>query len=142
MNNNYPEHILRVLRERNDLEEDDTSMDEEFQNMAPARVLKECLEWEGISGYGSWLMARIYDIYGIHLDGFNCVVDKEDKAKFVRGFGNFMRHNTGMRTEIMGMEMDEHEIVTIHYEGGGTHKANIHSDSELAALRDILKNAE
>lgn len=25
MNNNYPEHILRVLRERNDLEEDDTS---------------------------------------------------------------------------------------------------------------------
>lgn len=42
----------------------------------------------------------------------------------------------------MGMEMDEHEIVTIHYEGGGIHKANIHSDSELAALRDILKNAE
>lgn len=31
MNNNYPEHILRVLRERNDLEEDDTSRDEEFQ---------------------------------------------------------------------------------------------------------------
>lgn len=140
MNNNYPEYILRVLRERNDLEEDDTSMDEEFQNMAPARVLKECLEWEGISGYSSWLMSRIYDIYGIHLDGFNCVVDKEDKAKFVRGFGNFMRHNTGMRTEIMGMEMDEDEMVTIYYEGGGTRKANIYADSELAALRDILKN--
>lgn len=73
MNNNYPEYILRVLRERNDLEEDDTSRDEEFQNMAPASVLEECLEWEGISGYSSWLMARIYDIYGIHLDGFNSV---------------------------------------------------------------------
>ena len=140
MNNNYPEYILRVLRERNDLEEDDTSMDEEFQNMDPYRVLKECLEWEGIIGYGQWLMSRIYDIYGIHLNGFNDVVDKEDKAKFVRGFGNFMRHNTGMRTEIMGMEMDEEEIVTIHYEGGATRKANICGDSEPAALRDILKN--
>lgn len=140
MNNNYPEYILRVLRERNDLEEDDTSMDEEFQNMAPYRVLEECLEWEGIIGYGHWLMSIIYDIYGIHLDGFNGVVDKEDKAKFVRGFGNFMRHNTELRTEILGMEMDEHEIVTIHYEGGGTRKANIYADSELAALRDILKN--
>ena len=140
MNNNYPEHILRVLRERNDLEETDTSRDEEFQNMAPARVLRECLEWEGIRRYSSWLMARIYDIYGIHLDGFNGVIDKQDKAKLVRGFGNFMRHNTGMATGIMSMEMDEHEIVTIHYEGGRTRKANINGDSELAALRDILKN--
>ena len=140
MNNNYPEHILRILRERNDLEEDDTSMDEEFQNMVPARVLRECLEWEGIRRYSSWLMARIYDIYGIHLDGFNGIVDKQDKAKFVRGFGNFMRCNTGMRTEIIGMEMDEHEIVTIHYEGGGTRKANIYADSEIAAIRDIMKD--
>lgn len=140
MNNNYPEHILRILRERNDLEETDTSRDEEFQNMVPARVLRECLEWEGIRRYSSWLMARIYDIYGIHLDGFNGVIDKGDKAKLVRGFGNFMRCNTGMATGIMGMEMDEHEIVTIHYEGGGTRKANIYADSELAALRDILKN--
>lgn len=140
MNNNYPEHILRILRESNNLEEDDTSRDEEFQNMVPARVLRECLEWEGIRRYSSWLMARIYDIYGIHLDGFNGVIDKQDKAKLVRGFGNFMRCNTGMATGIMSMEMDEHEIVTIHYEGGGTRKANIYADSELAALRDILKN--
>ena len=68
MNNNYPEHILRVLRKRNDLEEDDTSRDEEFQNMAPARVLRECLEWEGIIGYGSWLMARIVPTESILMD--------------------------------------------------------------------------
>lgn len=35
MNNHYPEHILQILRERNDLEDDDTSRDEEFQNMVP-----------------------------------------------------------------------------------------------------------
>lgn len=28
MNNNYPEYILRVLRERNDLEEDDEFFEE------------------------------------------------------------------------------------------------------------------
>lgn len=142
MNNHYPEHILQILRERHDLEEGDTSRDEEFQNMNPARVLNACLEWEGIQGYGAWLMAKIYDIYGIYLDGMNSVIDKEDKAKFIRGFGNFLRFNTGMRTEILGMEMDDKEEVTIFYEGGGTHTANIHCDSELAALRDILKNAD
>lgn len=141
MNNHYPEHILQILRERHDLEEGDTSRDEEFQNMVPSRVFKEYLEWEGIQGYAESFMSAIYDIYGIHLNGFNCVWDKEDKAKLVRGFGNFLRFNTGMRTEILGMEMDDKEMVTIFYEGGGTHTANIHCDSELAALRDILKNA-
>lgn len=29
-NYNYPEHILKVLRQREDMEEDDKSRDEEF----------------------------------------------------------------------------------------------------------------
>lgn len=137
MNNNYPESILKILRQRKDLEEDDTSRDEEFNEMSPHAVFEEVLEWEGIQGYSWWILCKIRDIYGMYL--MDAKVG-EDKSEFVKGFGNFMRYNTRFRTEIMGMEMDEHEIVTIHYEGGGTRKANIYADSELATLRDILKN--
>ena len=137
MNHNYPESILEILRQRKDLEENDTSRDEEFNEMSPHAVFEEVLEWEGIQGYSWWILCKIHDIYGMYL--MEAKVG-EDKAEFVKGFGNFMRYNTRYRTEIMGMEMDEHEIVTIHYEGGGTHKANIYADSELAAILDILKN--
>lgn len=36
------------------------------------------------------------------------------------------------------MDMDANEIVTITYNGGGTHKANISCDSAIASMRDIL----
>lgn len=138
MNHNYPESILKILRQRKGLEEDDTSRDEEFNEMSPHAVFEEVLQWEGIDCYYSWyILCKIRDIYGIYL--MDAKVD-ENKAEFVKGFGNFMRYNTRFRTEIVGMEMGEHEIVTIHYEGGGTRNANIYADSELAALRDILKN--
>lgn len=137
MNQNYPESILKILRQRKGLEEDDTSRDKEFTEMSPDAVFEEVLEWEGIQGYCWWILCKIRDIYGMYL--MDAKVG-ENKAEFVKGFGNFMRYNTRFRTEIMGMEMGEHEIVTIHYEGGGTRKANIYADSELAALRDILKN--
>lgn len=137
MNHNYPESIMEILRQRKDLEENDTSRDEEFNEMSPHAVFEEVLEWEGIQGYSWWILCKIQDIYGMYLMDAKI---GEDKAEFVKGFGNFMRYNTRFRTEIMGMEMDKHEIVTIHYEGGGTRKANIYADSELAALRDILKN--
>ena len=135
----YPEYIMRNLREYHGLDEDDTSRDEEFQAMSPSEALIACLEYEGICGYGEWLFNRIADIYGINLgrphdsDG-----DKEEKAQFVRGFGNFIALNAD-RTGVVKMEMDEHESVTITYHGGGTHKTSIYADSCSAAMRDILK---
>lgn len=56
MNHNYPEHIMETLRQRIGLEEDDTSRDEELQMLTPQEALNECLEWEGIDGYTSWIL--------------------------------------------------------------------------------------
>lgn len=142
MNHNYPEYILKVLREREGMEEDDTSMDETFQDYNPDEVIRHMLEWEGICGYTSTILGWIADIYGIKLTGdYNCVCDKSDKAKFVKGFGNFMRYNTGGRTEIIGMEMfdKERELVNVIYRGGHGRTVSVDGDSEIAVIRDIMK---
>lgn len=139
MNYNYPEYILRVLREREGLEEDDTSMDVTFQDYNPDHVLREMLEWEGICGYTNTILGWIADIYGIYLTGDHCVEDKSDKARFVKGFGNFMRFNTIERTSIVSMTMDDRQIVDIRYRGGHGRSVSVEGDSEIAVIRDIMK---
>ncbi len=142
MNQDYPEYILQKLRQRQDLDEDDTSMDETFQDMQPDQVFKECLEWEGICGYTSTILGWIADIYGIYLKGSHAVYDRSDKRRFVKGFGNFMRYNTGDRTEIHSMTLQKEgpELVDIRYTGGHGRTVNIGLDSEIATIRDIMKN--
>ena len=41
-----PEHILRTLRKRRRLEEEDTSVDDSLENMKPMDKLRECVAWE------------------------------------------------------------------------------------------------
>ena len=64
----YPEHILRRLRQREDLEETDTSMDERFNNYSPKKAFREVCEWEGFLGWDGQIKRWIEDIYGIQLD--------------------------------------------------------------------------
>lgn len=73
MNHNYPEHILETLRERCGLEEDDTSRDEEFQTWSPEEVFEEVLNYEGLIGYGQWILGRIEAIFKV-----NVVAESED----------------------------------------------------------------
>lgn len=66
----YPEYILRYLRQRWDMKPDDTSRDENFQGMEPSRVFKEVLSWNGlIGGWSNQIVGWIKDIYGIDLEG-------------------------------------------------------------------------
>jgi hypothetical protein len=65
----YPEHILKRLRQREDLDINDKSMDEEFNKYDPSAVFREVCQWEGL--LGSWdetIKGWIYDIYGINVD--------------------------------------------------------------------------
>jgi len=64
----YPEYILRTLRQREGLEETDTSMDDKFNNYSPNKVFKEILEWEGIIGWDNIIKSWIRDIYGVDLN--------------------------------------------------------------------------
>ena len=137
MNHNYPEHIMETLRQRIGLEEDDTSRDEELQMLTPQEALNECLEWEGIDGYTSWILNVIRDTFKVKL-----VKDFQDMSKqdFVQGLGNIFYAQNDM-DGVTGMRMDEHEQVTVYFVGGGTHKANCAMDSKRAVISDILKQA-
>lgn len=69
MNQNYNEAVLKSLRNIEDLDINDTSRDEEFQNMDPREVLDIILRYEGIIGYTSWILELIKNIYKVELDG-------------------------------------------------------------------------
>ena len=137
MNHNYPEHIMETLRQRIGLEEDDTSRDEELQMLTPQEALNECLEWEGIDGYTSWILNVIRDTFKVKLKNDFQDMSKQD---FVQGLGNIFYAQNDM-DGVTGMRMDEHEQVTVYFVGGGTHKANCTGDSKRAIISDILKQA-
>ena len=137
MNHNYPEHIMETLRQRIGLEEDDTSRDEELQMLTPEEALNECLEWEGIDGYTSWILNVIRDTFKVKLVKDFQYMSKQD---FVQGLGNIFAAQDYM-DGVTGMRMDEHEQVTVYFVGGGTHKANCAMDSKRATISDILKQA-
>lgn len=137
MNQNYPDWIMRKLREAIAEDEDDTSKDEYIMQMSPVSAFKHLLEYEGIIGYDNDILSWIEGLFKIRLDpnDFTTI----SKADFVQGFGYFMSCND-QRNNVVGMRMDEREIVTITYDGGGTHTANVSADSFSATVRDIMKN--
>ena len=63
----YPRNIIVRLRQRKDLDEDDTSRDKELLALSPDEAFDEVLCWEGIQGYTETIKSWINDIYGIQL---------------------------------------------------------------------------
>lgn len=136
MYQNYPEHIINRLKDREDMEYEDKSKDEYFQNLPPKTVLKELLEWEGICGYTNMILELIKDIYKVQLKQD---YDELSKADFVQGLGNIFAAQ-GI-DDVSAMRMDDHEQVTVYFVGGGTKRANCIGDSKRAVISDILKQA-
>lgn len=66
----YPEYILRYLRQRWGMKPDDTSRDEMFQSMEPKWVFSEVLIWNGLlGGWDRQIIGWIKDIYKVDLEG-------------------------------------------------------------------------
>ena len=65
MIHNYPEHILKILREAEGIE--DKTRDHLLQEMYPEAVLEAVLQHEGIIGYVYTIMDMIKDIFGVDL---------------------------------------------------------------------------
>jgi len=63
----YSDHIMRNIRERNGLEPDDTSMDEEIMSQSKENIFSEYLEWIGIIGYSNSILGVIEELYGVKL---------------------------------------------------------------------------
>ena len=68
MNHNYPESILRYLRQHEGLDELDTSLDSEFRTWSPGEVFEAVLDYEGLIGYDSWIIRRIKEIFDVDLE--------------------------------------------------------------------------
>ena len=68
MENKYPEYVMAILRQRLDLEADDTSRDTEINLYTPNEAFEELLAWEGFIGYASHVKMWINDIFGVDLN--------------------------------------------------------------------------
>ena len=136
MYQNYPEHIINRRKDREDMEYEDKSKDEYFQNLPPIIVLRELLAWEGICGYTNMILELIKDIYKVQLKQDYDELSKDD---FVQGLGNIFAAQ-GI-DDVSAMRMDDHEQVTVYFVGGGTKEANCTGDSKSAIISDILKQA-
>lgn len=76
MENKYPDHIMKTLRQRLGLDEDDTSRDDFINIYSPSEAFEEMLNWEGILGYAGTIKYWIESIYGIDIDAL--VTESED----------------------------------------------------------------
>lgn len=67
-NGRYPENIIKCLRLREGLDEDDTHLDERFQSMRPSLAFAETSKWNGLrAGWDFVIKDWIKSIYGIAL---------------------------------------------------------------------------
>ena len=87
MNQNYPNHILIILREAHGLDCDDSSRDEEFQTMFPESVFEAVLEYEGIIGYVYCILNWIESIYKVKLNPHG---DEQPLEEFRQGLCNIL----------------------------------------------------
>lgn len=60
----------------------------------------------------------------------------EDRKLFVHNLGELLSQT---REDVISCELDDNEIVTITYKGGGTHTVNVNMDSYTAIIRDVAK---
>lgn len=60
----------------------------------------------------------------------------EDRKLFVHNLGELLFQT---REGVISCELDDNEIVTITYKGGGTRRVNVNMDSYTAIIRDVAK---
>ena len=65
-----PEYIMKDLRQRRDLDENDKSQDEEILAMSGFEFFDEWLKWNGFLGYTRYFIDVIYCAYGIDLTSY------------------------------------------------------------------------
>lgn len=135
MNQNYPEYIMKKLREWDDLDVNDKSRDDELQELSPEEAFDRVLSYEGIFGYRASILGWIEDIFKVKLMPFSGYQSRQD---FVQGLGNIFAVQDEMGG-VSAMRMDENDQVTIFFKGGGTHHANCAMDSKRTIIYDILK---
>lgn len=63
----YPEYILKKLRQRDGLDEDDRSRDDIFNGYSHNETFDQVCNWEGLINYGGTIRGWVEEIYGVKL---------------------------------------------------------------------------
>jgi hypothetical protein len=72
MKNKYPDYMMEIFRQRDDLDINDTSKDNIYNNYSPKKAFKEMCEWEGLIGWSEQIKIWIRDTYNIDVDNHIC----------------------------------------------------------------------
>ena len=64
----YPNWIVKNVRENLGLEPDDDSRDNEIATMSRREVFERWLTWQGIIGYGCYILDTIEEIWDISFE--------------------------------------------------------------------------
>ena len=59
-----------------------------------------------------------------------------DRKLFVENLGWLLAQT---RDDVLGCTLDDHDVVTVTYRGGGTRQINVKMDSYAAIVRDVSK---
>ena len=62
-----PKYIVKVVRQRLDLNENDNSRDATIGRMSNDEIFEHLCEWEGLIGYADKIKRWVKDVYGITL---------------------------------------------------------------------------
>lgn len=62
----------------------------------------------------------------------------KDRQLFVRNLGELLAQT---REGVIDCELDENEIIWVHFVGGHTKRVNVDMDSYTAIIRDVMKYA-
>lgn len=96
--NNYPEYIMKKLRQRLNLEPNDTSRDEELNALSSREVFEECCNWEGLIGYSVPLLNWIQDCFHFKIESFEF------------GLKHFCQQEAKFRLDESGKEYEELDV--------------------------------
>lgn len=70
--NKYSETIMECIRQRLGLEKEDTSRDEEINELSSEEVFEHVCNWNGLLGYAYTIKSWIREIYKVDLNNIKC----------------------------------------------------------------------
>lgn len=112
MNQNYPEYVMEALRESENLQYNDTSMDEELSRLSPYSAFLALLESEGIYGYAHSILSWIEDTFKVRLE--TNYAHSQSTEDFVQGMANIAKAY-GSSNEFILMKLNDNGKENIYF---------------------------
>lgn len=125
----YPEHILKIIRQNLDLDENDNSKDKIIEEMDKDEAFSKVCEWEGIIGFSEKIRDWYKDIY-----------NSEDEIKVLleKPISN---HPDDTHFKVVLARFKNKEYVTYEYNGktDSYYWGHYYGSNQKGAIKDYLE---